>query len=77
VSIAQLKELALALPPEERIDLAQLLWSSLDNHPPDITQDERAFQQELLRRDQEMSSDPSSCSSHEEVMAEARRRIGC
>jgi len=49
----------------------------LDNHPPDITQDERAFQQELLRRDQEMSSDPSSCSSHEEVMAEARRRIGC
>ena len=77
MSIAQLKELALALPPEERIDLAQLLWSSLEKHPSDVSEDEDAFRQELLRRDQEMSSDPSSCFSHEEVMAEARRRIGC
>jgi hypothetical protein len=30
----------------------------------------------LERRDQEMSTDPSACFSHEEVMAEARRRIG-
>lgn len=77
MSIAQLKELALALPVEQRVDLAQVLWSSLDNHPPDVSVDEEAFKQELLRRDQEMSSDPSSCFSHEEVMAEARRRIGC
>jgi putative addiction module component (TIGR02574 family) len=77
VSITQIKELALALPPEERADLAQSLWVSLNNHPLDVSEDETAFRQELLRRDQEMSSDPSSCFSHEEVMAEARRRIGC
>ena len=77
MSITQIKELALALPVEQRVDLAQLLWSSLDNHPSDVTHDENAFQQELMRRDQEMSSDPSSCFSHDEVMAEARRRIGC
>jgi putative addiction module component (TIGR02574 family) len=77
MSIAQLKELALALSPEERADLAQSLWSSLSKHPRNISEDENAFQQELLRRDQEMSSDPSACFSHDEVMAEARRRIGC
>ncbi len=75
MSIAQIKELALALPVEQRVDLAQLLWNSLDNHPMDTDQDESAFQQELLRRNQEMSSDPTSCFSHEDVMTEARRRI--
>jgi putative addiction module component (TIGR02574 family) len=77
MSIAQLKELILALPPEERADLAQSLWISLHNPATDISEDEAAFQQELMRRDQEMSTDPSACFSHEEVMAEARRRIGC
>ncbi|MCE0483945.1 MAG: addiction module protein [Methylacidiphilales bacterium] len=76
MSITQIKEMALALPVEQRVDLAQPLWSSLENHPSDITGDEAAFQDELKRRDQEMSADPSSCSSHEEVMTEARRRIG-
>jgi putative addiction module component (TIGR02574 family) len=77
MSITQLKELALALPPEERADLAQSLWVSLGDHPLDVSEDENAFIQELKRRDQEMSTDPDSCSTHEEVMAEARRRIGC
>jgi putative addiction module component (TIGR02574 family) len=77
VSITQLKELALALPPEERADLAEVLWESLHDHPLDVGQDEGAFMQELKRRDQEMSADPNSCSTHEEVMAEARRRLGC
>ncbi len=77
MSIAQLKELALALPPEERAELAQSLWVSLDNHPLDVSEDEKAFREELLRRDEEMNSNPSACFSHEEVMAEARRRIGC
>jgi putative addiction module component (TIGR02574 family) len=77
MSIAQLKELALALPPEDRADLAQSLLVSLPGHPADVSEDEAAFIEELKRRDEEMSSDPSSCFSHEEVMAEARRRIGC
>jgi putative addiction module component (TIGR02574 family) len=77
MSIAQIKELALALPVEQRVDLAQLLWSSLDNHPPDVSLDEEAFRQELQRRDDEMSSDPSACLTHEEVMTEARRQLGC
>jgi putative addiction module component (TIGR02574 family) len=76
MSIAQLKELVLALPPEERADLAQTLWISLNNPATDISEDEDAFKGELERRDQEMSTDPSACFSHEEVMAEARRRIG-
>ncbi len=77
MSIAQIKELALALPVEQRVDLAQLLWSSLDNHPPDVSKDEEAFRKELNRRDDEMSADPSIGLTHEEVMAEARRQLGC
>jgi putative addiction module component (TIGR02574 family) len=67
----------LALPVEQRVNLAQLLWSSLEDHPVDVSQNEEAFIQELKRRDQEMTSDPSSCFSHEEVMAEARRIAQC
>jgi putative addiction module component (TIGR02574 family) len=76
VSIAQLKELALALPPEERADLAEILWESVLPEFQPGTEDSD-FVAELRRRDQEMSSDPSSCYSHEEVMAHARRIAGC
>ena len=76
MSITQIKELALALPPEERAGLAEILWDSvLPEYPPGT--DDSDFVAELLRRDQEMSSNPSSCYSHEEVMAHARRIAGC
>ena len=76
MSIAQLKELALALPPEELADLAEILWDSV---LPEFPQgaDEGDLIAELRRRDLEMSSDPSACFSHEEVMAHARRIAGC
>ncbi len=76
MSIAQIKELALALPPEERVGLAEILWESVlpEFHPETAEAD---FVAELLRRDQEMTADPSSCFTHEEVMAHARRIAGC
>lgn len=76
MSITQIKELALALPPEERADLAEILWESVLPEFPSETKDSD-FVAELHRRDQEMSSDPSSCFSHEEVMAHAKRIAGC
>jgi putative addiction module component (TIGR02574 family) len=76
VSITQLKELALALPPEERADLAEILWESvLPEFPPGA--DEGDLVAELRRRDEEMSNGSVPCYTHEEVMAHARRIAGC
>jgi putative addiction module component (TIGR02574 family) len=76
MGIEQLREQALALPLEERIALAQTLWESLEA-ASDPVEDESAFLEELKRRDEEMTNDPTSCHSHDEVMAEARRRLAC
>jgi putative addiction module component (TIGR02574 family) len=74
VSITQLKELALALPPEERADLAEILLESLDDAAAPISDE---FLRELQRRDDEMDSGKVVGRSHEEVMAEAKRRLQC
>jgi putative addiction module component (TIGR02574 family) len=74
MSITQLKELALALPPEERADLAEILWQSLDDVAAPISDE---FLRELQRRDEEMDRGIGVGHTHEEVMAEARRRLQC
>jgi hypothetical protein len=43
MSVAVLAKEVLTLPVEQRIDLAQLLWSSLEEHPAEILGDEAAF----------------------------------
>ena len=74
MSAAELKQLALALPPEERADLAEVLWESLDDTVPPISDE---FLRELERRDEEMDSGKVIGRTHEEVMAEAKRRLQC
>jgi putative addiction module component (TIGR02574 family) len=76
MSIEQIWELALALPPEERVGLAEVLWESVLPEYP-VEADESDFVAELLRRDKEMTDNPASCRSYEEVMAHARRIAGC
>ena len=76
MSIAQIKELALALPPEERADLAGILWDSVLPEFQPGTEDSD-FVAELRRRDEEMSNGSVPCYTHEEVMAHARRIAGC
>jgi putative addiction module component (TIGR02574 family) len=76
VSITQIKELALALPIEERADLAEILWESvLPEFQPGTSDSD--FVAELRRRDEEMSNGSVPCYTHEEVMAHARRIAGC
>jgi putative addiction module component (TIGR02574 family) len=72
MSIAQIKEMVLALPFEERADLARSLWESIETHP---VSDE--FLAELYRRDEEISSGKVICHTHEEVMASAKKVLGC
>ena len=74
MSTAQIKELALSLSDEERADLAQALWESLDASFFPISDE---FLAELERRDQKITSGEVTCSTHEEVMAKARRVLGC
>jgi putative addiction module component (TIGR02574 family) len=76
MSITQIKELVLALPPEERADLAEILWESvLPEFQPDTEYAD--FAAELRRRDEEMSNGSVPCYTHEEVMAHAKRIAGC
>ena len=74
MSAAELKQLALALPPEERADLAEALWESFigEVHPSASDSD---FIAELHRRDEEMESGKAIGHTHEEVMAQARARL--
>jgi putative addiction module component (TIGR02574 family) len=74
MSTAQIKELALTLSAEERADLAQALWESLDASFFPISEE---FLDELERRDKKISSGEVTCSTHEEVMARAKRSLGC
>ena len=76
MSITQIKELVLALPPDEWADLAEILWESvLPEFQPDTKYAD--FAAELRRRDEEMSNGSVPCYPHEEVMAHARRIAGC
>jgi putative addiction module component (TIGR02574 family) len=76
MSITQIKELVLALPPDERADLAEILWDSILPGFQPGTEDSD-FAAELHRRDEEMSNGSVPCYTHEEVMAHARRIAGC
>jgi len=66
---------AMELPLHERVSLAQALWQSIEAGL--IDSDERSVIQESLIRDGELTSGVVEGRSHEEVMANARRSIGC
>ena len=61
----------MALPPEQRAELAQRLWSSVEGEP--IDEDAELFA-EIDRREAEIESGAVQTYSHEEVMRDAHRR---
>jgi putative addiction module component (TIGR02574 family) len=63
---------AMALPPEQRFELAQRLWESVEGQ---LDEDEELFA-EIERRNMEMDSGAVQTYSHEEVMRDARRALG-
>jgi putative addiction module component (TIGR02574 family) len=62
----------LALPPEQRAELAQRLWDSVEGQ----LEEDEAFIAELERRSAEMDAGTVPTYSHEEVMRAARKAIG-
>jgi putative addiction module component (TIGR02574 family) len=72
--LSELTDQALALPPEDRLTLAELLWVSLDEHVEEGEVDEELMA-EIDRRDAEMESGAVQTFSHEEVMEAARKAI--
>ncbi|MGI8437076.1 MAG: addiction module protein [Chthoniobacterales bacterium] len=75
MSTQQLTSEAMALPLSERVSLAQALWQSIDAGLADV--DEGDVVREAIRRDEELSSGVVAGRTHEEVIATARRSLGC
>jgi putative addiction module component (TIGR02574 family) len=63
---------AMALSPQQRCELAERLWLSVEGQ---IDEDEALFA-EIARRDAEMESGTVKMYSHEEVMRKAREALG-
>jgi putative addiction module component (TIGR02574 family) len=73
-SLQELADRALALPEPERWRLAQALWQSLEEEGSQgMTEEE--LHNELQQRLHDQPD--SSWMTHEEMMAEAKRRLGC
>ena len=74
VSLEQLTTDALSLSPEERIQLAERLWESVD--PSDDVPLSEAWMTEIQRRRQEIMDGTVETIPAEEFFAEMRRRFG-
>ena len=66
-----LTDQALALPPEQRFELAQRLWTSVEGQ---FDSDEALFA-EISRRDAEIEDRTAQTFSHEQVMRDANRKL--
>lgn len=66
----------LALPPKERVAVAQALWDSLEVNERYSGTDEEAFLKELMRRDAEMDAG-INVMTREEFMAAVRQERAC
>jgi hypothetical protein len=64
-----LTEQALALPPEQRFELAERLWLSVE------FQNDEQLMAEIARRDGEMDRKVVQTFSHEDVMRDAKKAI--
>ncbi len=67
--------LAKSLPLRDRVALAQELWQQIDHELLESNEDLAV--KEALVRDAELESGKVVGRSHEDVMAAARRAIGC
>ena len=66
---------AMALPPENRAELAELLIQSLDEKEDEEVRS--AWLSEIRRRDQEIRSGASVTKPAEQVLKEAREELRC
>lgn len=66
---------AMELPLADRVSLAQVLWQSIEVGL--IDSDVRSVVCEAINRDQELSSGVVQGRTHQEVMENVRRSIGC
>ena len=76
MSIDQLTAEAMALTPEERLTLAHTFYNSVPPGQEDAEFDPE-YMQEILHRAEELESGKAVGIPWEEVMASARREIGC
>jgi putative addiction module component (TIGR02574 family) len=74
LDFSSIESAAMALPTDERVQLAVTLWDSIEekDFPPDP-----AALADAKRRDDEMSSGKHASRIHDEVMQAARKAIGC
>jgi putative addiction module component (TIGR02574 family) len=70
LDLSTLTNYALALPPEQRAELAQTLWASVKGR---FEEEDEAFFQELERRNAEMDAGTVPTYTHEEVIREVNR----
>jgi putative addiction module component (TIGR02574 family) len=75
--VAELTREILALPAEDRREIARQIRGSLDNDDPVFDGSDRSLYAEIMRRDEELTSGTVQPRTHEEVMKAARRAIQC
>ncbi len=75
MSTTQLTEQVMALPLAERIFLAEALLQSISEGLPESTEGEAISKS--IQRDAQLTSGAAVGRTHDEVMASARRAIGC
>lgn len=76
--LADVTDQALSLVAEERVALALRVWESLsDSERHAANPVDAATLAEVRRRDEELSSGAVAGRSHDQVMAAARRALGC
>ena len=77
-SISQLTQEALSLPFDDRMQLAQRLWASLQPSPDATVEDQEREALDLAdRRDADLESGSVEGVSHADAMAKARKSLGC
>lgn len=71
----ELTRQVLALPMEQRFEIVEAVWQSVDNR--DVADDatEAEIVAEALRRDAEMDADPSVMRTYEQVREAMRRAL--
>jgi len=74
MSREQITRAALELPLNERVDLAEQLWQSIEEGLPAV--EEREAIETARRRDAELDSGAVSGRTHDQVMESIRRALG-
>lgn len=73
-TLANVTKKALSLPVEDRIILAQRVWESVEHFAnPDV---EKAWMDEADRRWQEIEKGKVQCQQADQVMKQAREKLG-